>query len=121
MSPLGKTHKLLHSQECQNAGQHPQANDHILHVIVPMRVLLVVVVMGVVIIISHMILVTVAVGGNGVRNEVEEGVAQQSSRGETEEDLEERGVFCGILEGDEEENEERSGTDEEGGSEGIAP
>ena len=54
-------------------------------------------------------------------DEMEEGVAQQTARGETEQHLEEGGVVLGILEGDEEQDEKGSCTDEGSGGKGVGP
>lgn len=70
MISLGQPHKLLYSQESHDPSQHPQTNDHITYVIVTMVIVTVI-----------MVVVTpvVIMWGNGVWDEMEEGVAQQSS------------------------------------------
>ena len=116
MATFCQSHKLLHSKEGHDPSQHPQTNDHVLHVVVlvSMPVSMPVVMVG-------MVTVSVAVGGNGVGDEVEEGVAQEPPGGEAEQDLEEGGVVTGVLERDAEEDEERSCTDEYCGDKGIGP
>ena len=56
------------------------------------------------------------VGRNCVRNEVKECIAKETTRGKAEENLEEGGVLCCIGDGDEEEDDKGSGTDEGGGA-----
>lgn len=75
-----------------------------------------VVVVGVVIITTAVI-----VGGDGVGNEVEEGVTQESPRGKAEQDLEKGGVVMSVLDRDTEQDEEWGCTDESCGDKGIAP
>lgn len=61
-----------------------------------------------------------AAATQSVRDEVEEGVAQQSTRGEAEQNLEQVLVLVTVgLNWDEEEDEERSGADQQGGAEGL--
>lgn len=49
-----------------------------------------------------------------MRNQVEKGVAQQSSRGETEQNLQEWFVFRRIVDANEHQNDDRSQTDRHG-------
>ena len=60
-------------------------------------------------------------GHHGVRDEVQEGVTQQSSAGEGQEDLQEPLLLRAVVEGDEEEDEEWRGRDEESGHDGVEP
>ena len=61
------------------------------------------------------------VRGDGVGDQMEEGITQQSSRGKAEQDLEKGGVVLGILQRDAEEDKERGSTDECCGDEGVGP
>lgn len=65
--------------------------------------------------------VRVIVRGDGVGNQMEEGVPQQSARGKAEQDLQEGRVVLGIFQRDAEEYEEGGGTDECCGDKGVGP
>ena len=60
-------------------------------------------------------------GRNSMRDKVKKSVPQEATGGEAEEDLEQSAVLTGILQGDEEEYQERSSTDESSGGEGVEP
>lgn len=122
LAAFGQSDKLLHSKEGHDASQHPQANYHVLHVIMLMG-MPGMVMMGVVIFMMGVVIfiMVVGVGGNGVGDEVEEGVAQESPRGEGQQDLEEGGVVASVLEWDAEQDEERGRTDECCGGKGVGP
>ena len=121
-TPLGESDELLHSQEGHDPGQYPQADDHVLHVI--MAVGVVVIMMVGVVVVFMMVgvaLVAVIVGGDGVGDEMEEGVAQKTPRGEGQEHLQEGGVVLGVLERDAEEYEEGGSADESSGDKRVGP
>lgn len=124
-APFGQTDKLLHGQESHYPGQHPQANDHVLHVIVVVVVIIMVMVamvMVVMVMVSVVVFpVAVVMRRDGVGDEVEEGISEETPRGEAEQDLEEGGVVLSVLQGDAEEDEEGGGTDECRGDKPVGP
>lgn len=126
MTPLGQSHKLLHRQKGHDPCQHPQADDHVLHVIVTMVMVMAVIVVGVAVIMVGVVVIVVpapmmVVRGDGVWDEVQEGVAQETPRGKAEQDLQEGGVVPGVLQRDAEEDKERGSTDDCSGDEGVHP
>lgn len=58
------------------------------------------------------IIAPVFVGTGGVRDEVEERVTEKTARCETQQHFQKLRMFAGILQRDEEEDEERSSADE---------
>lgn len=84
-SPFHKAHQFLHNQECHNSSQNPQANAHIMRVAVSLWSFLMAVGVRV-----RMALRSWSVRRNGMRNQMEKGVAQQSARSKTQQNLEAR-------------------------------
>lgn len=78
MPSLGKADKLLHCKERDNTCQHPQSNNHVLHVIVTMLVT-VIMMMGVVPGLMITVPLAVIMGGNGMRDEMEKGITQEAA------------------------------------------
>ena len=131
VAPLGKSNKLLHHQEDDYSGKNPQTHHHVLGVVVGvvmgvvfMFVIMVMMIMSVIMfmfVMVMMVIMGVVMRGYGMRDEMEKGVAQQPARRKAKQDLQEGRVFRGVSDGYAAEDEERCGTDEGRGREGVDP
>lgn len=92
-------------------------------VTMPMVIVVVVIVAVVIVVMVVGVVITsvVVVRGDGVRNEMEEGITQEATGSKAEQDFEEGLVVFGILKRDAEEDEERSCTDQGRGDKGVSP
>lgn len=77
---LDQPHQLLHRQKRNNPGQHPQSNAHIVAMsflaFLPVRMVPVTVTMRMSMIVT---LAVMAVRLNGVRNQMQESITQQTT------------------------------------------
>uniref|UniRef100_A0A6B0V067 Secreted protein n=1 Tax=Ixodes ricinus TaxID=34613 RepID=A0A6B0V067_IXORI len=107
VATLDHAHELLDHQERQDAGENPEPHAHVVGAVSVAFVSVVVVSVAV------GCVVLVAVRHQGVRDEVEERVAQQSARSEAEQHLEQRFVARPAVDRDKEEDHERRDADEQ--------
>ena len=109
VASFSESHKFFHCQESDDSGQHPHADNHVLHVVVSVFGVGVVVVFFVAVgVVGHVIVIVLAVmmmmlffavlvREHGVGNEVQEGVAEEAPGSETQKHLEESRVLVGVL------------------------
>lgn len=112
---LDQPHQLLHRQKGNNSRQHPQSNAHIVTMsflsFLPMRMTVTVTMRMPVPMIVALAVMTVRL--NGVRNQMQEGIAQQSTGGKRQQGLQPGLHLLRVVQRDGKQDEERSGTDKE--------
>ena len=118
VTSLQDPHKLLHTEEGHDATEDPQADTHVVRsvpLLSPVRV-------AVAVAVAVMVAATLALRGHhGVRDEVKEGVAQQSAAGKGQQDLQQPLLLLALVQRDEEEDEKWSRGDEESRHHRIEP
>lgn len=110
---LDQPHALLHSQERNNSRQNPQSNTHIVTVTFFLAILTVRVTVSVRMSVAVAIAVVV-VRLDGMRNQMQKRIAQQSSGGERQQGFQPRLHLFGVVQRDGKQDEERCGTDQKG-------
>lgn len=109
---------FLNKQKYQYTGQDPQPHSGFVTVVMGVFWFGTTVTVVMMMVISGSVMV---VRGQRMRDQVQKSVAQQSAGGEAEQDLQERLVFFLVLDGYEEEYEERQHADGDGGRQRFHP
>lgn len=119
VATLDHADKLLDHKESEDARKHPQTHAHVMRPVRMVVAMGMVVAMSVSVAMAVSVAVGMALSGSfvGVRHErvgdeVEEGIAQQATRGEAKEYLQQRLVARARVNRNEEQDEKRRHTDQ---------